>query len=387
MSSLDRAFIKAFTKERRRPVVQPQQGFSPWENAVRDAAANSQASDHTGQAARAATLRTDPPHTHSSMPPQPHFAPVQPADDPSDTPEGRPAKPPEEPAADPAALAEPAADNQESAVDEYKLQDEIETDAAQFHETLESAAALTVPPVLELPSVFAPEESTSPLPKDEDELSPDWEVDQFVWPEICSQLLASEAKYFEHVGRRLAAATTESQQVLMVSGSRRGEGRTTLALCLARCAASAGVKVALLDADLQNPQLAARLGVETPCGWLDVLQQKSPLNEAAIASVDDGVTLFPLSGEGTGGVQLDDERVVALLERISANYPLVIIDSSPLSAEQLHPFVRYKRNPIDAAIIVRDLRYTTAKKAITTAEQLIDSGVEAVGIAENFRAA
>ena len=76
--------------------------------------------------------------------------------------------------------------------------------------------------------------------------------------------------------------------MVMITGARRGEGRTTLALCLARCAAQAGVSTALVDADLKNPQLGSRLGMETPCGWLQVVAGKAPLSEAAVSSLSGG---------------------------------------------------------------------------------------------------
>jgi Mrp family chromosome partitioning ATPase len=171
----------------------------------------------------------------------------------------------------------------------------------------------------------------------------------------------------------------------MIAGSRRGEGRTSLALCLARCAVESGVKMAIVDADFQNPQLGTRLRMETPCSWLEVIAGKAPLAEAAVASVEDRLTLFPLAGAEDIRVQPGDRRLLALVEDISTHYPLVIIDTGPLGPEECHPFADADQCPVDAAIVVRDLRYTSEKKAAATARQLQQSGIEAVGIAENFK--
>jgi hypothetical protein len=56
----------------------------------------------------------------------------------------------------------------------------------------------------------------------------------------------------------------------------------------------------------------------------------------------------------------------------------------PLGAEERHPFAGDDVCPVNAAIVVRDLRYATERKAIATAQQLERTGIPAVGIAENF---
>lgn len=217
--------------------------------------------------------------------------------------------------------------------------------------------------------------------------SPDWEVDRLAWPAICERLMEAEDRYFRSVGQRLKAATEDSHHVVMITGARRGEGRTTLALCLARCAAAAGVRTALVDADLKNPQVGSRLGIETPCGWRAVAAGKTPLSEAAVSSLEDHLTLFPLTDAEPAEVAPGDPPCVSVLQRIAAHYPLVIVDTGPLPSDGQSLFATAGAPLIDTAIVVRDLRNTTEKKAFATAESLLRGGVPAVGIAENFCAA
>ncbi|NLF70245.1 MAG: hypothetical protein GX575_14495 [Candidatus Anammoximicrobium sp.] len=213
---------------------------------------------------------------------------------------------------------------------------------------------------------------------------PDWEVDRLVWPTLCERLLAAQERYFRSVGQRLKSATQDSHHVVMISGTRRGEGRTTLALCLARSAAQAGVSTALVDADLKNPQLGLRLGVETSCGWLAVGTDDTPLSEAAVASLEEGLTLFPLAGPENPEVAPGAPSRLAVLREIAEHFPLVIVDTGPLDSDGRHLFADGDECPIDTAIVLRDLRNTTERKALATAESLQRSGVPAVGIAENF---
>jgi Mrp family chromosome partitioning ATPase len=235
---------------------------------------------------------------------------------------------------------------------------------------------------LKLPSIFTTADSEAEA---KPAFAPDWEVDRLAWPTVCERLLETEDRYFRSVGQRLKEATQDSHHVVMITGARRGEGRTTLALCLARCAAQAGVSVAVVDADLENPQLGNQLGMETPCSWLEVVAGKSPLNEAAVSSLEDGLTLFPLTGAEDLEAEAGESQLTGVLRTIASHFPLVIIDTGPLGSDERHPFASDEDCPIDTAIVVRDLRNTTEKKAIATAELLQRSGVPAVGIAENFR--
>ena len=198
-------------------------------------------------------------------------------------------------------------------------------------------------------------------------------------------MLESEKRYFRSVGQRLKDATQDSHHVVMITGARRGEGRTTLALCLARCAAQAGVATALVDADLENPQLGSQLGMETPCSWLEVVAGTSPLSEAGVSSLEDGLTLFPLTNSEDLETPAGDEPLTAVLRAIATHFPLVIVDTGPMVSDDRHPFASGDDCPIDTAIVVRDLRNTTEKKALATAQLLQRRGVPAVGIAENFR--
>ena len=259
----------------------------------------------------------------------------------------------------------------------------LATDEAK--DALRTAASIKLPQPLGLPSAFEALADEAQKRLDAETFAPQWEVDRFVWPDVCHRLLDVERAYFQHVGERLKEATENGRHVLMITGARRGEGRTTLALCLARCAAEAGVGVALVDADLTNPQLGRCLGMETPCSWLDVIVDKAPLSEAAIASIEDRLTLFPLAS--TEYVDIPDKRLIALLRNISKHYPLVIVDTGPMPDGDRSPLgdSREESNPIDAAIVVRDLRHTPADQTRATAERLQQSGILAVGIAENFK--
>jgi Mrp family chromosome partitioning ATPase len=214
---------------------------------------------------------------------------------------------------------------------------------------------------------------------------PVWEVDRFHWPRTCEKLLADNQGYLASAGEKLLAAVKDGLQTLAVTGSRRGEGRTTLALCLARAAAKAGIQVALLDADFARPSLASRLGLEISHGWQDAALGHIPLSEAAVKSLSDNITVLPLEiTSARHTLSLADPRVTATLRAAAATFELVIIDLGPLGPGEGIVFPPGEKCPLDATIVVRDLRFASTSESQDVGERLYEAGVEAVGVAENF---
>jgi Mrp family chromosome partitioning ATPase len=215
--------------------------------------------------------------------------------------------------------------------------------------------------------------------------TPQWEIDKFHWPRTCERLFADEHGYLAQAGDKLQAAMQDGLKVLGITGSRRGEGRSTLALCLARAAANAGIQVGVMDADFARPQLGSKVGVDVAHGWQDAALGKIPLSEAAVKSLADNVTLLPLeSSAPTRALSLADGRVTATIRAAAATFELLIIDLGPLSAGTVLEFPPGEGCPFDAAIVVRDLRFATAAESEAIGHTLHDAGIEAVGIAENF---
>lgn len=215
----------------------------------------------------------------------------------------------------------------------------------------------------------------------------DWEVDRFAWPKICTRLLGSQPAYFQAMARQLKANAGVDRQVLMIGGCCRGEGRTTFALCLARSAAEAGVSVGLVDADVGNPQLASRLGIDPAYGWRDVLAGRAPLGEAAVRSLEEPVTLFPLTQPGESENRPGEPQFLQLIRAISVHFPLVIVDTGPLGTVEEAAGTSGQEPPGISAIVVRDVRHTPEYEVQRQSRRLGERGIVAIGIVENFHSA
>ena len=248
----------------------------------------------------------------------------------------------------------------------------------------EEAAELIGTTAVAKPEIAPPKVITS-APHHVQQLVPAWEVDRFLWPALCDKLLRDEQSYFSQAGGKIASAVKDGLKSLAITGSRRGEGRTTLALCLARSAAQAGLKVALVDADFARPQLAASLGLEIAASWHEAAIGKSTLSEAAIKSLEDNLTVLPLDvSTAAAPLSLADPRLTKTLRDMASAFDLLVIDLGPTAAGDESLFPENEPPPADAAIVVRDLRYCTPTESQAIGERLSLSGIEAVGIAENF---
>ncbi len=215
-------------------------------------------------------------------------------------------------------------------------------------------------------------------------LSPAWEVDAFRWPELCQQLDEQTSGKLTQSGEELFVATGDGLKVLVVTSSVRHEGRTTLALSLARTAALAGSRVALVDADSGNPELARSLGLEAPCDWHDVLSQQQSLEEAAVMSAEDHVTLFPLTCPSDDFSGVVDRMLTRTLRELSRCFDLIVVDLPPFPSQSGMDRPADTICPIDMAVVVRHVQVTPQDEALATVSALRKLGVRAVGIIENF---
>jgi Mrp family chromosome partitioning ATPase len=231
-----------------------------------------------------------------------------------------------------------------------------------------------------VPQSPAEEVSSTPVPLD---FTPAWEVDAFRWPVLCSHWDEQTIGRVTQSGQELNIATKDGLRVLAVTSSRRTEGRTSVTLALARAAAQSGCRVALIDADAGQPDLARRLGVEAPCDWRGVLQRGEPLQEAAVASLADRVTLIPQTAPATDQARVVDVPLIRLLSDLRERFELVIVDMGPLG-ESPRPIEAVLPCPVDMALVIRNVTATPREESLAAVAALRAWGVRAVGVIENF---
>ncbi|MEK0426736.1 MAG: hypothetical protein RJB11_2827 [Planctomycetota bacterium] len=233
-----------------------------------------------------------------------------------------------------------------------------------------------------LKQTLAPEEPwDSPNP-----LSPSWEVDAFCWPEVVLKLQEVNTESMRRVSQHLAASNRSGLKILAVTSGERGVGRSTVSMHLARAASQAGLKVALVDADLQHPSLIDQLQIDAPNSWHQCITDGLSMDEAAVSSVEENIAIFPLTEpQPISMLQQHGMRMARFVERLAKDYDLVILDSCLLTKESTSLVGYETPASLHAAIVVIDSELSANDRLEDACCALKTMGIHSVGVVENFR--
>ena len=126
-------------------------------------------------------------------------------------------------------------------------------------------------------------------------------------------------------------------KVLMVTSSNPNEGKTTLALSIARSASMAGQSVLLVDCDLRKPSVHRHLGVEPASGLQELLQSKEPDYATSLPQM---IVQDPLSSAsvivGSRRSSIPTDQLLAnatfhrLLNAARRSFDVVVLDTPPV---------------------------------------------------------
>ena len=217
--------------------------------------------------------------------------------------------------------------------------------------------------------------------------NPVWEVDSFQWPDICLELLEQRSEVLETVAKNLNEAVQEGLQVLAITSPQGGEGRTTVACCLAKLVGSRGLNVAIVDGDIDNPTLSYQTNLDIQQDWKSAILNQLPLEEVAVHSIDDQVTLVPLIGAiDASELSVDDNRIEFMLHELSESFDLVIVDMGHMNSPRSLVGSLCARGVISAVVAVVDHRTADAQEIGHCLRRIRQAGVASIGVVENFAA-
>lgn len=217
---------------------------------------------------------------------------------------------------------------------------------------------------------------------------PSFQVDSFAWPSGCTRLGMLAPDQVDRLADALTRGLDRGQQVVAISGCGRGDGCTTLLLCVARRLAERGLRIAMVDADVDNPLLARRLGLLPEAGWEELLAGRLPLEEVMIESIQDQLALLPLCGSlpGENCPSEDVSRLAQNLNVLREHYDLVLVDWGRFDDAHRgdRPVAEAVLQWVDAVVLVHNVRSTEQSDLDRTRQRLGAAGLVEAGIAENF---
>lgn len=170
------------------------------------------------------------------------------------------------------------------------------------------------------------------------------------------------------------ASETPLARRILVCSPHSGEGKTYCATNLAiAMAAERGLEVLLVDADVVNPAITDRLGIEAGAGLMDALADPAIRPEALVIRTDiKGLFVLPAgSASNLDAEYLASNRTAEVLDRLTVGAPdrIVIFDTPPaLAASPAAALAQYVGQTL---LVVR--ADETARAALEDAQQLLSA--------------
>ncbi len=209
-----------------------------------------------------------------------------------------------------------------------------------------------------------------------------------------TSLPPAEAEAFQMLRANLHYLNTDKElRSVVVTSASVGDGKTTVALNLAKADAAVGRRVLLVEADIRRPSLAPTLGLQVSTGLASFLSDRSlPLTEVThrvpVSQRTNGRDV-PLTMDvvvaGTipsnPSELIDSERMRELIREAEGHYDLVVIDTAPagLVADAI-PLM----SEASAVVIVGRVGRVTSSEAHSLREQLERIDAPAFGLVANF---
>lgn len=194
----------------------------------------------------------------------------------------------------------------------------------------------------------------------------------------------SNGDYIESM--RLIRTRLERQlgdkQVLMVTSSIPGEGKSTVAGNLAISMARKGKRVVLIDCDLRNPTQGKVFNIkEKAPGLVAVLQGKASLREALFEISDRngpiGLSLLPGADKESKLVEiLGSDEMGQLLDKLKERADIIILDTPP-SAMLVDAMIMVPH--VDGVVYVVMSDFAKRSFIYRGMEELTSNGVEVLG--------
>ncbi len=165
---------------------------------------------------------------------------------------------------------------------------------------------------------------------------------------------------------RIAPQRGQGGKVIALTTPDRSEGKTALAIALARDAARRGFRAVVIDGDLQWPKVAFGMGIGAlPNGLQDVLAGTAPLSQSLAADPRSAVRILSPSYSRTANAPFQAQALAQLVAHLKRVCDLVIIDCPPVAP---HGDARFFLPLADATVML--LRWQATPRA--EASQALD---------------
>jgi protein-tyrosine kinase len=173
-------------------------------------------------------------------------------------------------------------------------------------------------------------------------------------------------------------------RVVLLIGSRSGEGTSTVTRELAKVAAlKLGKSVLIVDLDRSRPELKYYFNLKLEHDLEEIIKGEVPIEKAFCQIGDDSLYISPLFQQSILDPQtLDSAKSRNFWEQLRNRFDLILIDSPPATLFSDGPYIARQA---DGVIIVVEAERTSWPVVLSVKEQILKHGGNILGIVFNKR--
>ena len=178
------------------------------------------------------------------------------------------------------------------------------------------------------------------------------------------------AEAFRHLRTNLRFSSVDKEvRSVVVTSANQGEGKTTVAVSLARMIAESGMRTLIIDADMRRPAVATALDIDGSAGLSGVLSGQITLNDALRTTQQQNLFVLPAGVIPPNPSELvGSESMKSLIDRVSEEL-FVIIDAPPVLPVT---DAALASTMVDGVVFVARSG-STSKPEVRSAAQMLDS--------------
>lgn len=171
----------------------------------------------------------------------------------------------------------------------------------------------------------------------------------------------------------ISAFKDERHKIVLVTSAVPAEGKTAVAVNLARSLAKVGWKTILIDSDLRRPDIHTLFGIGRNGGLSEAVQGTLPLEDTICPTDLPELDLLPAGAQAEAPVELiNSPAFQKLVKDLAARYDCVVLDSPPvISIADTLLLARYA----DGILLVVGGLQTPREIVKTALEQLQDTPI------------
>ncbi|MPY74203.1 MAG: AAA family ATPase [Alphaproteobacteria bacterium] len=166
-------------------------------------------------------------------------------------------------------------------------------------------------------------------------------------------------------------------KTLLITSALPREGKTTFAAWYASFCASLGQKVILIDSDFERPKIHQIMQVSNDVGLANIFADDLDLKSVIHTDAKTGISFITAGRTDVRGSQLiDSTKMQEILDTLSWDYDLIVIDSAPvLALTDAHIIAKL----VDSTVFVLQWCRTRHDMAVAAARRLQSIDVTSIG--------